>query len=517
MTTIARRAAVSTTGTSCRRHAFGGGLVSLSMFAACVVWAAGCGADRGSDAESRSANVLLISLDTTRADRTGALGRADARTPELDRLAKTGICYTQCRTVAPTTLASHASIFTATHPHTHGTPRNGFVVHEDNTTIAELVAERGYQTAGVIGSFALDGRFAIDQGFDVWDQSFDRLDGIDAFDQDQRSATRVTDAALGAFDAFDPKRPWLLFVHYFDPHLPYLATEIDRARFGETSELTAEDIVRVRAESTAALGVPTELTRRFEAAYEAEMAYTDRELGRLLAALRARGALASTIVVVVGDHGENFYEHDDTFDHGHTLYETVLHVPLVVRLGANVDAGVATAGVRIDDPVTTIDVVPTILDRLGIDVPSRVEGRLLPPFDGVVSPGAPRSIFAEATKPWEDVEVESRWTNHYKARSIVDEGWKLVHTPYANREELYDLERDPGERRDLLRNARGEPTRGDVAAIRDRLRTKLDAFAAEADPLPSRFDPSQRQETIERLKRMGYLEDGAPPARRGGG
>lgn len=488
-------------GTAIGRRAIGSCLL--------VVVAFGCAAGERGTGATVAANVVVITIDTTRGDRTGALGRADARTPVLDRLAKSGICYTMCRTVAPTTLASHASIFTATHPHTHGTPRNGFVVHEDNTTLAELLSERGYQTAGVVGSFALNQRFAIDQGFDRWNQSFDRLDGIDAFDQDQRNATRVTDAALAAFDDFDTARPWFLFAHYFDPHLPYLATEVDRARFGEESELTADDIIRVRTESSAALGVETELTRRFAAAYAAEMTYMDREIGRLLTALRERGALDSTILVIVGDHGENFHEHEDTYDHGHTLYEPVLRVPLIVSIGDAVDVEPATTGaLRIDEPAATIDVMPTLLELLGIDPPARSEGRVLPPFGGT-TPRTPRAMFAEATKPWEDVEVESRWTNHYKARAIVEDGWKYVHTPYANREELYDLLNDPAEKHDLLRAGHRALSRGDTAAVRDRLRSKLDAFAAEADPLPSLFDPSQRAETIERLRRMGYLEEGS--------
>jgi arylsulfatase A-like enzyme len=217
---------------------------------------------------------------------------------------------------------------------------------------------------------------------------------------------------------------------------------------------------------------------------------------------------------VVSDHGENFHDHDDTFDHGHTVYESTVHAVCMIRPPASRGIGDARGraargtgrGVLVDSPVSVVDLLPTVLDRLGIEAPPRVEGRVL---DLDVRESAPRDRlrFAEATKPWQDVEREGRWHNLYKARCVRSGPWKLVQIPYLSREELYRLDRDPGERTDLLRglaaDAAPDPERD---AILGRLRTELEVWAGSAVPLPSVPEGGGLGDTEERLRNLGYLD-----------
>jgi len=464
-------------------------LLTLCAVAALVL--AGCGG--GGRTAGGLPPVVLVTLDTTRADHLGAYGNPRVRTPNLDRLARRSIQLADCTTVAPTTLASHTSIFTGVHPHTHGTPRNGFTVHPDNELLAEVLAEAGYRTAGFIGSFALDERFGVAQGFDVYDQEFDLLDGSDGYEQDQRRAEAVTDAALAYLD--DPgsgsDRPLFLFAHYFDPHVPYRPPSPFGEMSGDPDPGERIDHGGVREAVEAAPGTRPPGAVRLEHRYAGEVAYVDRELGRLLDGLERRGILQSALVLVTGDHGENFTEHPRPFDHGLTVYATTVSVPCLVRLPGR--------PARLESmPVSTIDLLPTLLGALDLEVPGACEGTALPRAS---DPLAVRSRFAQATKPWEDVEVEGRWHNLYKARCLIRDSWKLVQTPYRGSEELYDLAADPAERHDLL--AASDP-RAD--RIVPELREELESFAKSGRPLPSEFDDSQLLETIERLRRMGYLD-----------
>ncbi len=484
-------------------------LFFVSLLTALVACGGGDSSEQGDGerAERRADNaprphVILISLDTTRPDHLGAYGNPDARTPTLDALARESAVFVDMTTAAPTTLASHMSIFTGTHPHTHGTARNGFVVNPKNLTLAEVLSDAGYRTAGFVASFALDRRFGCDQGFEHWDQDFDRRDGDGDYDQDQRTAGAVTDSVLRYLDggdvdrATDP-RPMFLFVHYFDPHLPYEPPWPDRELCGDPSPGEPIDVAAVRNQSTLQPGISFPEAERLAARYAGEIRYMDRELGRLIDGLRERSILDDAIVVVVSDHGENHHEHHDTFDHGHTLYQTAVRVVGMIRKGE---------GFRNAD-ASTVDWYPTILKLAGVPAPhgSRpIEGLAYNSvMEGLVElgyyPGRARS---EATKPWQDYEVEGKWTNAYKSRMIRGFAYKYIFTPYRRTEELYALDSDPGETRNLLAGERS----AEIEKVRKELREALDSWAGSADPFESRFDDSQQRETIERLKRLGYLE-----------
>jgi arylsulfatase A-like enzyme len=469
-------------------------------------------------------HVLLISLDTTRADHLGCNGDTRGLTPRIDALAARGAVFGQATAPAPTTLASHTSLMTGSYPHTHGVVRNGFTVHADNVMLAEVLRAAGFRTAAVLGSFALESRFAFDQGFELFDESFDVLVTPGGYDQNQRSAARVTDAALAAADAAGGAERLFLFAHYFDAHVPYTPPEdVARARVapGEGLSASALDVeLAVQAQQRRVLGrervpglagvivkglEPALLSAADGAAhgqdtwlarlYAAEVAGVDREVGRLLDGLASRGLLEETLVVLTGDHGETFWEHGDYWNHGLWVHETTVHVPLVVALPDG-----RGAGARVAAPVSTVDVLPTLCELLALPLPARTEGRsLVAALDGAALPRAP--VFCEATQPGARLERPGEWGNRRKPHAVRRGPWKYVNAPYLELEQLFHLGSDPGETTDLV--AAGALTPPAREALTE-LRAELLAWLQRADPLPSAFDRTQFDETARRLEALGY-------------
>jgi arylsulfatase A-like enzyme len=449
----------------------------------------------GSDAVGSPRHVVLISLDTTRADQLGLYGNPTVKTPHLDRLAAESIVLDDFMTVVPTTLSAHVSLFTGQYPHTHGTPRNGFLVNEQNVMLPEILAERGFVTAGFAGSFALEGRFNFAQGFEHYDEAFERFAGQDGRLQNERSAESVTRAVVDYLDRSGIPENLFLFVHYFDPHAPYEAPPPYDTMYDPSGRAELPDWTTVRHEGLVKPGSQDEVADRLARQYAAEISYMDHHLGTLLDELRERGVLDDALLFVTSDHGENFWEHGAVFDHGWSTYQTTMRGVGIIRLPRT-----ALAGTRIGGVAANIDIMPTVLEYLSIPLPEGIDGE---PIDLTRAAAEPldRVRFGQAAKPWQEVETDPRWTNMMKARCVRSGKYKLVQVPYAGREELYDLEADPAEQIDLL--ARADPAT--EAAARG-LRDQLEVWAASARPLPSRFDPSQREETIERLRALGYLE-----------
>ncbi len=477
-------------------------------------------------------NVILISCDTLRADALasfdGAARKAErgslaatAKTPTLDRLAREGIVFESTSSVAPSTLASHTSLFTGLAPHSHGVARNGFVLSPQCPTLATILKSAGFRTAGFAGSFALDRRFGIAQGFDVWNQDFDLLVDGNTHEQNERRAEKVTDAVLAYVDAAAKSAdPAFLFVHYFDVHAPYDPPNCEvRAVDGIPVTGSIDDLRRAVLMHQAGLEKPPrgldraivqgldprwptsgfaelpidrELTRR----YLAEVEYVDAQIGRLLDGLEKRGVLRDSLVVFVADHGESFFEHDDFYNHGLAVYDTTVHVPWILRLPDG-----AFAGRRVAAPVSNIDVAPTILELVGIARPERCDGvGRAAAIDGRAPELAP--IFGGATQPRAAEHPRDRWVNDSMAQYVRLGDLKLIETPYLRREELYDLAKDPYERVDLLAT-------GDAATrkLRDELHARLENWRASAAPLPSQFDRGQVEEVERRLKQLGYTGD----------
>jgi arylsulfatase A-like enzyme/cytochrome c-type biogenesis protein CcmH/NrfG len=401
-------------------------------------------------------NVLLISIDTLRADHVGAYGYAAAQTPALDGLAARGLRFVRASTTTPLTLPAHTSLMTGTFPAWHGVRDNGgFYVGEDQLTLAKVLRQHGYRTGGFVGAFVLDSRWGINQGFDRYFDNFDlsRYEGK-GLDAVQRPGREVVDQALPWLDE-EPGRPFFAWVHLYDPHTPYAAPEPFRSRF------------------------PVSIV----GAYDAEIAYADSQVARLLDHLRERGALESTLVIAVGDHGESLGEHQEQ-QHGFFVYEGTVRIPLIIA-GPGVPARVVADQVRI------VDVMPTVLDAVGIPVPGTVQGHSLRTLEN----GSHRDLLAlsETFYPryhygWSDLQA------------VGDGRYKFILAPER---ELYDLQDDPGETQNL---ASANPQRADALerALRD-LQTRSSRSAAAAAPRP--VDP----EAEERLRALGYIGGSVSP------
>jgi arylsulfatase len=488
-------------------------------------------------------HVVLISLDTTRADHVGCYGSALVKTPAIDRIAHEGILFTSAMAAAPTTLADHTSIMTGLYPHTHGVPRNGFVISPDDVMLAEIFKKHGFQTAAFLGAWTLSRRFGFDRGFDAFDENFDIAADMRTHDQEQRRSSAVTDAALRWVEHASGG-PTFLFVHYFDAHAPYEPpppfdrmyahaedaasgaprsdrltsggpAELDRAtRIHQLhaigAELGQERVINgglTRELATRDPGPPADIDRDLEALYSGEISYVDRELGRLIDGLAERGWLEHSIVIVTADHGESFAEHGDTWNHGLWVYDTSVHVPLIVRRSDRLQSREVTL------PVSTVDIAPTLLALVGIDVPRAMEGiDLAPALDG----GELRRgvIFSEATQP-PSVEKASAWRNEQKPKCARDGRWKYIRAPYLDLDELYDLATDPGERNNLLALPASDARTSEARDTAKRLRGELDRWTASAHPRASRFDPSRTDDTLRRLNNLGYASgDEAEPPRK---
>jgi choline-sulfatase len=382
--------------------------------------------------------VLLVTVDTLRADRVGAFGDTLARTPHMDALARAGVSFAKAFTPVPLTLPAHVSLMTGLLPPQHGVRGNGMALGAQAATLAETLKARGLETAAFVGGFPLERRFGLARGFDLYDDAFGRPAGIH-FDFAERRADRVVESALG----------WLagrsgqvfLWVHLFDPHAPYDPPPEFRG------------------------GDP----------YRGEIAFADQALGRLFAAWDARPGVS--FVALASDHGEAFGEHGEE-SHSLFVYDTTLRIPLVVR-----GPGVA-AGRTVETPVGLADLAATLAAR--VIRPGSTAGKPpLPGRDLLAETGAPAPLYAETLAP----RLDFGWSD---LRALRDGRFKYVRAP---RPELYDVEADPGETRDL--SAR-EP------AARERLAAALEATLARLGDAEAPRGPDA--EAAERLRALGYVQ-----------
>lgn len=423
-----------------------------------VLAAAGC-------RRPRPWNVLVITLDTTRADVLGCYGRSSARTPNLDRLAAEGFLFRQAVSAAPITLPSHATLFTGTYPPVHGVRDNGlFQLPAESETLAEILAARGWATGAAIGAFPLARQFGIGQGFAFFDDRVkgdsEELQGQETEPRgkiyfDERSAVQVNDAILPWIrEHLD--QPFFAWIHYWDAHHPL----VPPAPFDQLFE---HDL------------------------YQGEVAFVDESLGAVLRALREGGVDDRTLIVVVGDHGEGRGDHyEDT--HSMLAYDSTLRVPLILRV-----PGMA-GGKQVARRVGTVDVLPTVLELLGIERPAQVQGRSLARWlrapAGEDEPAARGVHYAETLSP----RLSNGWG---ELRALYEGRFKYIHGP---RPELFDLEADPGETRNLVAGMPAE-----TARMRQTLQTFLDhqPHGAAASAVLG-----ENAEVRERLAALGYLSAG---------
>ncbi len=396
-------------------------------------------------------NVLLVTIDTLRADHVGAYGASFAETPSLDRLASEGTRFTRAIASSPLTLPSHSALLTGSHPHELGVRHNGmYRLAPGVETLAERLRGAGWATGAFVGSYVLAARFGLDQGFDRYDDTTStQLAGPGGYAE--RTADAVSDAALAWLEA--APRPFFLWTHYYDPHASYKPPAPFKDRFAARP-------------------------------YDGEISWVDMQLTRILDVLRARRELDRTLVVVTADHGESLGEHGE-LTHGYALYDAVLRVPLILR-GPGVPAG----GV-VESLVRGIDVAPTVLGLLGREALPGVSGSdLRPLWEGSEAPG--RVAYSETLA----TELELGWSALY---SIRTERFGYVRAPRA---ELYNLEADPAERENLLET---DPRRW--GAVASRLAALLEATLAGAAAARSeRLDA----EALERLRALGYALPSQP-------
>jgi arylsulfatase A-like enzyme/Flp pilus assembly protein TadD len=349
-------------------------------------------------------NLLLITLDTTRADRVGCYGYQPALTPTLDQLAGRGVLFENAFTACPLTLPSHSTMFTGLSPREHGIHYNGVgKLDAEIPTLAEMCRSRGYETGAFVGAFVLNRKFGLDRGFQMYDDATGaEIEGSQV--SRRRGGQIVVDAAL-AWLKNRRRRQFFCWVHLFDPHAPYKLRE---ELFGE------------------------QFAGRL---YDAGIAFADRQIGRLIAHLERQGLTENTLIVVVGDHGEGLREHSE-YEHGLMLYNSTLRVPLIAAHPA-----LCKAGYRVRESFSLVDLLPMLRECLGFETARTPDRRSLKAaLQGRAF--ASRPCYAETDVP----RIEHRWAPQ---RSVLTGGWKYIRSP---RPELYDLSQDPGELHNLAGN-----------------------------------------------------------------
>ncbi len=395
--------------------------------------------------------VVVVTIDTLRADHVGCYRYKSIQTPNIDGLAHEGVRFTHAFSPVPITLPAHSALFTGTYPMATGMHDfSGNKLPPSAITLAKVLRDHGYTTAAFIGSAVLDSRFGLNQGFDTYFDHFDFSRLLETnLDQMERRGDLVMDEALSWLKRVPPQ-PFFLWVHLYDPHHPYTPPEPYLSRYRERP-------------------------------YDGEIAFDDAQLGRLLTFLKGQGIFQKALFVLAGDHGEGLGEHGEK-THGFFIYNSTLHVPLIIKV-PGVPARV------VEDETSLVDVMPTILQILKIPVPPTVQGRgLLSQIQGRAA-SASSNLYAESYLPL----LHFRWN---QLRSLQVRGMKYIDAP---RPEIYDTRADPGELKNLY------SSRGSIGnEMRDRLNSlirRLTPTTGTASGERELTDPA----LLERLKSLGYV------------
>ncbi len=407
------------------------GLVAVSLFLSC----GGHG--------NRKLNVVLITIDTLRADHLSCYNPGFARTPHIDALAEKGVLFTHAFAHVPMTLPSHTSILTGTLPLYHGIHDNyGFRASEKLTTMAEFLKARGYATAAFIGAFPLDSRFGLAQGFDLYDEKYPSKN-MRTFFFPERKAKKVIDAALAWLSANQGKR-FFVWVHVFDPHQPYDPPPPYDSQY-------KDDL------------------------YSGEIAYTDAQLGRLFEYLKEKGLEENTLVVITSDHGEGLGDHGES-THGYFAYNSTIHIPLIFYA-----PGIFPHR-KVDTYVAHWDIFPTVAEIIGEKPPSQVQGRsLVPALRGKKMED--EEIYFESLSPF----LSRGWA---PLRGLIKDRFKFIDLPIK---EAYDLTRDFSEEHNIYGTPKSRELERELPRVMDKYsRGKVQATGV------SRGD-------MEKLLSLGYV------------
>lgn len=431
-------------------------------------------------ADTKRNNIVLISIDSLRADHLTCYGYERPTSPSIDRLAAEGILFERASSHAPWTLPSHVSLLTSLYPRSHQTSALDRSLPEAATTLASELKRAGYRTHAIVSGPFMRTSFGMARGFDGYDEDL-ALGGHAASheaitsDQIHRRLTRFLDQG---------SRPFFLFLHYWDVHYDYLPPAPYDEMFdpGYQGDLSPNGIMknqRISREMS-----PRDL-QHLVALYDGEIRWVDHHIGLLLDELKERGLAENTIIALTADHGDEFFEHGEK-GHSHSLYEELLHVPLILRVPGESPR-------RVHDRVQLIDVMPTLLELAGAPDPGRLQGRsLVPLLRG--QPLPPVATYSETTRATKLKTTRAGWSS---AQAIYRDQYKLIHYPDGRYpDELYDISRDPGESRSLSNNQAETRLSLLLQEWRESTGEGIPEFTAGPDP-----------ETLEQLKQLGYTDE----------
>jgi arylsulfatase len=436
----------------------------------------------------RPRNIVLLTCDTLRADRVGAYGSTTTRTPAIDALAARGALFERAYATFPKTNPALSSVLTGRYPSAHGVRRNGAHLPESELTLAEILQAAGYETAAFVSNHVMPAHHGLAQGFRLYDDHLP--DPVPTRPARERTARTLVNAAL-EWAGRRPPGPAFLWVHFIDPHGPYTAPGYEA--FAAAAAASGRDGGRTLPVSPTDAGVNVIPAYQalpgvtgvdvYVSLYDREVEHMDAQLGRLLDGLAAEGLLDGALVVFTADHGESLGDHGLYFQHGSSLHDPQLRVPLIV-------AGPGVAPRRIEAPASGVDLMPTILDLAGLPPIRGVQGESLAPLLGggrrggaedpgsPPDPGPPRVLLAELGRTYMALQGTR----------------KLVWDAESKAARLYDLAADPGETRDAG---------GEHPAAKEALLETAARFARENT---RDVAPATDEETIRVLRSLGYVE-----------
>jgi len=396
-------------------------------------------------------NLLFITLDTTRADSIGIYGNTKTKTPNIDNLGQNGIVFKNCYAPVPLTLPSHCSIFTGRYPIAHQVRNNGtYYLNNHEQTLAEIFKSHGYQTSAIIASFTLFSKFGLSQGFDFYDESFNSQQMILNF-LSEITADMVYDKFTNWLQQYNGKK-FFLWIHFYDPHYPYLSHPEINTKFDHSNLMK----------------------------YFGEIAFTDLYVGKIINDLKSKNLLDNTIVVIVGDHGEAFGEHGE-YGHGIFCYEESLKVPLIFY-----NSGLFKNRDFIDNRISVVDLMPTILDIYNFNTPSSLQGKSFSHLIEGKKERHRRLIYFESM----DGKEKNNWA---PLTGIIENDYKYISLPEP---ELYDLKNDLPEDNNLVKKE---------VKLAKNLDQKLMEFVNDYSDLPELAKRKLSPDDIKKLKSLGYI------------
>lgn len=443
-------------------------LVSLALIGAL---AAACRVPQALASSDQSPNIVMILIDTLRADHLGCYGYQRETSPNMDAFAAGAVVFKNAISTSSWTSPAVASFFTGQYPYVMGYEDRAVVLDDKFLCLAEILRASGYATRGVISHLYISGDLGFDQGFDTFDEE-------NAQGHGHVSSPSVTDKGIELIDELKDEK-FFLFLHYFDPHCDYILHEPYDFYPDYAGPLYSGQ--KIQDLRDAARDMSADDIRYLNALYDSEIRFTDEHIGRLLDHLKATGLYDDALIVIVADHGEEFAGRGNAWiGHTRTVYQELVHVPFMIKL-----PGAAGACV-VDTCVSLLDFMPTVIASAGLKVPAGYEhdGRAI---DITGESENPRSVVITETRRWGT------------QRGVIENGWKLLNDPTARTFRLYNLKVDPGELEDVS-EANDEVMR--------RLKAALFNWDYDVGMKRSKFrisHPKLSEEQIEKLKSLGYI------------